>query len=454
MRDQGPATPLRGRAVAALALAGAVVAGGLQLEREVGVRPLGSLPPSDRLSGAWFCPHGGGEGWRAWVSVANPSPEPARVALTTFGRRPPSSTEQTVDPGSLAVVEVPAEEMAAGTQVEFFDAPLVAAMTVLRPKGGVGAEPCAATASSVWYQTEGTTVRGQSQHLVLLNPFDQDVVADVTLISGDERVRHGNLQGLVVPPRRAVSFDLGRFALGKRNLSALVEVGLGRVVAAGVGLVEGGGLRLSLASDRASLLWVLPGAADDLPTELVVLAPGDEEVPFRARAQGAEVQREVLGEASVEGRSSATYELPARGVGLVAEADGRRPFVAARRLIREGVADQASTPGVAPARAWVALPAATPDGPASHLVLQNPEDEVAEVRIRFLTATGPAEAPGLAELALPPGRTRVIALADLFGDEPVAALVEASRGRVVAAQVVASESVYALAVGARPPRSG
>lgn len=444
---------VRARLVVALALAAAVVAGGVTLEQEVGVRPLGSAEPPVPETGAWFCPHAGGDGWRAWVSVANPGTSAVSVELTTYGRRAPSSTRETVEAGSLRFVEVPAPAMAAGTRVEFLGGHVAAGMVLSRPRGrGLGAEPCAPEASTTWYAAEGTTVRGHAQHLVLLNPFDQEAILDVALSFGDETIRHGRLQGVVIPPRRAAAFELNRFALGKRALAATVTVGLGRVVAAGVGLLEQGGLRLSLGNPRPGRSWALPGAGDDLPTEVVVLGSGDRAAPFRARVQGEGNQRELLSEASVEPGTAQTHTLPARGAGVVVEAEGPQGFVAARRLLRRDTPDQASTAGAAsgaaPGASWIALPALPPTGGRSLLVVQNPTDEVAEARVRLVTATGPAEAPSIARLAVPPGRVRIVPLEELVGEEPVAVVVESIRGRLVVAQAALPGTGYAVALGA------
>ena len=65
-----------------------------------------------------------------------------------------------------------------------------------------------------------------------------------------------------------------------------------------------------------SRTWVLPGAADRGPTDLIVLAPG-RGVPFRVRAQSGEEQVELVGEADVSARSVDTLELEAQGRSIV-----------------------------------------------------------------------------------------------------------------------------------------
>jgi len=433
------------RLLGAVLLAAAVVGGGLVLEQRVGVRPLADAPAAAEISGAWFCPHGGGEGWSVWVTVANPGDAPVEVQTLTFGPRAPARASRVVDPGTIAYLEVPAEGMASGTQVEFFGGRVAAGMVVARPKGGIGADACAADASTRWYLPEGTTQRGQQQNLVLMNPFDQEAVLDVVLATGDETLRHGSLTGVVIPPRRAAGFDLNRFALGKRTLAASVIVKLGKVAAAGSGLVEGGGLRLTLGSSRTATEWVLPGAGEDRPTELVVMGATDlPPAPFRVRSQGLGRQQEVLNEASVDPGAALTFELRGRDAGLVAEASGPREFVAARRLLWSATVDQASTPGLRPSPSWVALPPVAATGGDASVLIENPGDELVEVHLRLLTETGFAEVPSLSSLTIGPGRIRTIPLAPLVGSDPVAVLVEALRGSVVVAQLT-QDGAFALA---------
>lgn len=436
------------RLLAATALAVAVVGGGIALEQRWGPRPLATAGSTTAVSGAWFCPHGGGDGWEVWVTVANPNDVPVKVQSLTFGRRAPKRQNVVVEPGTLTYLEIPASDMGFGTQVEFFGARVAAGMVVRRPDGGTGADACARDASPRWFLPDGTTQRGFQQNLVLMNPFDQEAVLDVVLGTGDQTIRHGSLTGVVVSPRRSIAFDLNRFALGRKTVSAEVQVKLGRVAAAGAGLAEGGGLRLTLGSPGTATAWILPGAGEDQPTELLVMGAADlPPAPFRVRTQGLGRQQEVLSEASVEPGIALTFTLPARDAGLVAEAAGPRPFVAARRLLWSVSVDQASSSGRAPSTSWVALPAVAADGGASTLLIENPGDELAEVRLRLLTASGFAEAPSIASLTIGPGRIRPVSLEPLIGGDPVAVLVEAVQGLVVAAQLT-QDGAFALAGGA------
>jgi hypothetical protein len=448
-----PPGRLRAPLMAALLLSAAVVGSGLYLERSLGPRPLLAGDVPGEISGAWFCPHGGGTRWQTWIVVANPSDEHASLRVVTYGSEEREVHTVSVGPGGQRYVEVPAAEMSSGTAVEYFGGPVAAGMVSARDRErGVAAEPCAAAAGETWFLPDGSTRRGFGQRLVVMNPFAERAVLDVVLVGEDETFRPGELTGIVLGPRRTIALDLGDFALEQRTLAAIVTARLGRVAAAGVGFSDGG-LRTTIGAREPARSWVLPGAADRADTQLTVLAPGEAPVPCRVRSQHAEEQVELGGEADVRPLSADTLELDAPGQTLLVAAEGPEPFVAARRLARGD--DLGSTSGVAGGAArWVSVPASPPTGATSFLVVENPGDEVAEARISLLTSAGRAEAPSIARLVLAGGRAHVIPLEELVGEEPVSVLVETDQGMVVVAQAAHTDGGFAVSAGVPIPPLG
>lgn len=437
------------RVVIAAFLAGAVVAAGVALER-VGPRSLAAREVPEDISGAWFCPHGGGEGWRSWVVVANATSASADLRVVTFGSKRPTRQVVRVPAGAQSYVEVEADQPGSATSVEYFGGPVVGGMVVTRPGGkGMGAEPCAPTSSRRWILTEATTVRGFTERLIVMNPFAERAVFDVVLTTEDDLLRPGDLTGVVLGARRSISFDLGRFALEKGTLVATVQVDLGKVIAGGLGISERG-VRLTLPATEAAARWALPGAGVVEGGALTVTSPSASSAPFRVRAQTGGRQTEIVADAEAPAFRGASLQVDLADAALLVAADGPTPLVAQRRLVM--ATEQASTAGSPGGAArWVALPAMTPEGGTASLLLQNPEDEVAEVRLRLLTLDGPAEAPSIARIVLPPGRLRILPLGDLVGTQPVSVLVEADIGTVVAAQIATSGAGFALSVGGRIP---
>ncbi len=438
----------RGRIVGAVLAAASIALVGFLLELSLGPRGYHRSAAGEDISGVWFCPHGGGEGWRAWVVLANPSPKHAEILVTTYTRGDlPAVTRTSLLAGRQRFIEVPAARMASASMVEFFGASASAGIVVERAGGGgIAAEPCSSRTGRRWYVAEGSSERGQQAMLVILNPYAVDATFDVVL-TGSERVVHaGALQGIVVPARQATALNLNRFALGEPTLSATVLVSSGKVAVAGFGLGESG-FRSVRATAGAARTWFLPGAADDAPSSLAVLAP-DGEVPLEVRVQGAENQVDALTDAAVSAGRATTFEVLALQSGLAVEAEGPEAFVAGRRLSVSTAGDQAATAG-APrgAGAWIAPPALGPGGGQSLLVLQNSGAEAVIGDISFLTPQGRTEAPQLATFRVEGGRTQVLDLSVVAGGQPVTALVTGDSPALLVAQASLSPAGYAVAMG-------
>jgi hypothetical protein len=448
---------VRFRVAAALLLSVLLVGGLVALDRLVGPAQPGRGPavgeavgvaPGD-VSGTWFCPHGGGEGWRAWIAVANPSDRTATLQVTTVGTAGGRvETPAEVRPRTAAYIEVPADQPPASSTVEVFGAPVGAGMVVSLPdRDGVAADPCAADAAREWLVPGGTTIRGERARLVIMNPFSTEATVEVSLVASRRIVRPGALRGLVLPPRRSASVDLNRFALGEAALTASVQATLGRVVTGAVG-ISTEGVRSAIGTPAPARTWVLPGTADDGQTDLQVMVPGRQEVPFRVRAQHVDGQAPLLDEAAVAGGFAERFELEAERAGLVVEAAGTRPFVVSRRTGSEDAGDGALTAGATPsATRWLALPASRPGGGGTRLILVNPGGDTARARVTLLSDTGPVDAPSLGNVVLGAGRIVVLDLTSVVGLRPVAAVVEVNDGTLVPAQESISPDGYAVSVG-------
>ena len=468
---------VRLRLLVAVLAATAVAVGGTVMERQLA--PPSPIPVrlSEEVSGAWHCPHGGGEGWRAWVAVANPSARPTEVRLTTWSGRSPQTAREILQPGTHRYVEVLAGQMASATTVEYLGAPTAAGMIVTRPEnqgGGVAAESCAERAGIRWYVPEGSTRRGETASLVLHNPFATDAVVDVSLVTGTRVLRPGRLKGIVLVPGRTHAVDLGRFALGEEALTAAVAAPLGRVVVGGV-TTSAGGLRATVAVPDLSRRWILP-AAGDHSGALVVTAPEDRPAPIHARAQTADTESALIDLETVAAGTALGFDEAAREAGVVVQADGRTPFAASRRLVAAPPApepepreqpkeekrggrdrkrgrreeeeppptpepsDVAATAGaLAPGQSWVVLPPVGPGGGSVVVLLQNPGARPAEVEVTPLGVDGPGEAATVTV------RARTTARIDL--PQPAAALVRARSGSVVASAAALGHRSYAVAAG-------
>ena len=463
---------------------------GVSLER-LGARPVDAGSPRATISGAWSCPHGGGEGWRVWVTVTNHGAEPVEIRMTTSaGGAAAPATPSVIEPGTLTYFEVAAPLEGSATVVEYLGGVVVAGSVTIAPEGGLAAAPCADSPGSLWHTAEASTLRGETAFLVVHNPFAAQAVVDVILTAGDRQLRPGRLQGVVLGALDARAFELNHFALGEDALGATIVAPQGRVAAASV-VVSPGGLRSSLAVAAPASRWLLPGVGAE--TDVLVRAMSEQDSPVSAELQLAEGAIPAIDLEAVSAGTAESFGVLETDGGLLVEADGTRPMLAGRRMVlekqepvppsdqktdeggkdqqgskkgdagRKGggaagaekrgaakkekepppppAADLAATEG-APlvADRWVVPPAVSPEGGPSVVLLQNPGDEPVEATVTLLGTGGGEGSP--ATLTVPPHATVRMQIPD---GAPSAALVE-GRG-LVAAQASIAPAAFSVILG-------
>jgi len=78
----------RGQGLFSLAVLVVVVGGGFALQRGVGPKPPEPAAAATSSSGAWFCPHGGGQKeWKATLYLANPGDAPVIARVSSFSAK-------------------------------------------------------------------------------------------------------------------------------------------------------------------------------------------------------------------------------------------------------------------------------------------------------------------------------------------------------------------------------
>ena len=264
---------------------------------------------------------------------------------------------------------------------------------------------------------------------------------------------------MTLKPFRSTAFRLNTKALGETTVSTVIDVSVGRVAAATLGVAKAGGVRSSLGYPGVSSTAILPGGADQGRTALVVMNPGLERPSLEGTLSDEGTSQPVAALADTTPAAESARSVPVTTEGpstiwVTAQdgetAVGRRTF---------GVAsDQASTVGAsAPATAWIVLPtvAGTPNHPG--IVLTNPGDVSSSVTLSVLPATGgTAVPPEPVTVEVPPGRTVTAPGAFAEAAPRGAVLVVASEGTVVAAGASYSlgregYATYAVALGVPIP---
>jgi hypothetical protein len=446
--EAGVAMRPRGQTLAVAAVVAAVAIGGVALER-AGVRAAGAPSIATTVSGAWFCPHGGGDDWSATVYVANPGSRPVSLrARALTDARPEEIDTVTVAPGSSVAIDAPASMRGSSTAIEYFGG-WVAAGWVARAGGGdvgVAAEPCLADAGRRWTVADGTTEQGQSAYVVVMNPFASDAVFDVeALTDGGAAKGLTDFTDFVLPGGRSAAFKLNQIALGRSAIAGTVRASIGRVAVAALG-VSKVGVRSAVGTlDDPPRAVVLPGGGDAGTSVLAAAVSEPTPTSFSATTLAEKGLRVAgrLHDQPLRGASASAFSVttgePATLSVRVAEAQGG---VAAARRTRGTAQDLGSTAGVvAGGRAWIVMPAtgSTPRSPAVYLA--NPGEDAVAVALRTLPLQGRARS---AEATVPPGRT-IAAPGRLFdgGDAPV--LATADDGTFVPASASYSQGQHGVA---------
>ena len=454
----------RGQAIAAILVLVLMVGGAAYADREVEPEAFGPGADGPASSGMWMCPHGGGpEGWEVFLQIANPGDAPASVRVTTLGSERPSEPETLeVGPGEFVRVPVEAQGRGRASAVEWFGEWVAVGWLAHAGggEGGVAVEPCAPAAGSTWLLPDGTSeVEGDDDFVVVMNPFARQAVFSLALLSErQEPVRHSDLTDVALKPFRSAAFDLNDVVLGERTVSTLLEVSVGRVAAATLGVSDAGGIRAALGYlGEPTAPFTFPGGEDAGRTELAVMNVGGGGGAGRVTLAGGivgadgELPFAGLADTSMPSGSARTFPATTAGTTAITLNPSGSGVAAVRRTF--GVAsDQAAvTAGVA-APSWIVLPAVAGSPNTPGLVLSNPGSEPAVVTLRFLSP-GPAEE---VNVTVAPGTTVQAPQAFVRSGPEAAVVATASSGTFIAAAASYSfgaegVAAYAVALGIPVP---
>jgi hypothetical protein len=448
----------RGQALAAAATVVAVGAA-LALLDAAGPRPPREAAGGRAPSGAWVCPHGGGDGWTASVFLVNPGPAPVAARVTSLGDRephPPSLID--VPPGRTVAVPVDARERGGSTYVEFFGGWIGAGWTASAGREGGSAEPCAADPGRRWLVVDGSTQQDDDAFVVVANPFATSAVIDVGVHSPERApVRPSDWTDLVVRPGRSIALRLDTQIEGEPVAAADVAVSVGRVVAGSLVVTDGSRIRSALGSATPRPGSILPVVGGSGQAELLVLSTADRSIRIAATELSDEPPRPAGGLTEREQRplAAAPYAVPVdEGPSAI------RLFVlggdaaaAALRVLGPG-GDLGSTSGTStPASAWVVFPALASPSAERAVVLVNEGDASAVATLELLPGdTGAAAAPVTVDV--PAHGAAAVPPAFLASASGSAVLVRTSGGPVTALSASTSpgDGPYALSLGVPVPR--
>jgi hypothetical protein len=490
----------RGAFLTVVLVVGLVAGGGWLLEHKAGLRPARALEGSgsvggrdDAPSGAWYCPHGGGKGWTGALSISNPGDTDVSIRIRTMTRHGDHpAQEATVPAHSRLSVEVPASTREASTEVEYFGGWVAAGWVTTAPErpaspgsggaapspaptpspgpsaspgtpggesgspeepaveAGVAAESCAGAAGRTWYLADGSTVQGQEDYVVVMNPFGSEASFHLALLAEAREVDGGEI---TVPGGQSRAIHVNLKALGEQTVAAVVTSDIGRVVAASLGIADSGGIRSAIGVPTPIADPVVPGAGDAGGTEIPFLNPAKVGVSYGVDFLNDKGRSLALPPGQRVGpNATRTETLTATGPGAVSIVpDGDWELVADRRTL--GIrGDQGSTPALAPAPAWLlSSPAAGPFD-AAQVALANTGPDPVTVTLTGLTPTGLAPGPP-ASVTIPPDSSIQAPVPFLAGHAQASVVAVSDGGSFVAVMTATARqgAGYAAAAGVPIP---
>ena len=204
-----------------------------------------SVPSEDSLSTSWYCaegtstPDGRADETVLIASVADTAAE-ATVTVMPGGDTAPVSRTVHLDPREEKRVRV-ADVLATpepAVVVEVVGGQAVVAHELVA-NGDLATEPCARGAASDWYFADGTTLKGAQQYLVLFDPFGDDAIVDVSLVTDDGVQEPDALQAISVPRRSRVTIPVSDLVPRQRSVAVHVHARTGRVVAERTQIFDG-----------------------------------------------------------------------------------------------------------------------------------------------------------------------------------------------------------------------
>jgi len=450
--------PARGQILFALGSVALLVAAMLWLDR-VEPRAPAAAEAGTAPSGAWICPHGGGSGLSVALFLANPGATTVTARVTELGAKAAAEpTDYDVPGGSTVRANLLPVDRGGATYVEFFGG-WIGAGWVSFTDDGVAAEPCAADASKHWYLADGSTQLGEEAYVIVANPFSSPAVLDAVLYTADRApVRESDWTDLVVPARRSIALHLNSRVKGEPVVAVTLEVKVGRVAAASLGVTDQTKVRSALGWPDPATGAIFPSMKGSGQTELLLLSTAQGSIRFGATTLSEDQPRPASGLTEQEHGPAAAraYAIPAEAGPTAIRLftlEGA-PIAGAIRALGPSEDLGATAGAVVPSEGWLVFPASAqiPSDPGAVLVNDGDVDVVATVELLPQGSTAAASVtvrvPAHGAAAVPP---------ELWATAPGSAMLIRADGPVVALAATTSRGspdsdAFALSMGVPLPQ--
>lgn len=383
-----------------------------------------SAPPIGGLTETWFCPGvpaTGVDDVEGEIVIANRT-EDRMVGSVLLVNTERETIRLALDVDGWATASVDIDELLpgdiVGAVVEIDGGGGIVEQRSTQPSGD-SLTACANATSDTWYLADGFTVDGSLDQIILTNPFEQTVVANLEFATQEGSRRPQSYRGLTVPPRSIRVIDLGAPGAGAQSepiLAVTVEATRGRLVVGRAQTFTGGGrvgTQVTLASPALrDQWWFADGAKGPGVSErFSIYNPTDEQVEVDVIFVGIDTPV-LLDPIVVPAREVVTYD-PGDEPDLP---DGRHTTVFAQskssivveRAITRTVGETTGTSvllGATPRQdAYVASTwhvGTSPRQPTQDaLVVYNADNTAGTVTVSAVGQSGPVPVPGLEEIPI------------------------------------------------------
>jgi hypothetical protein len=248
-------------------------------------------PDGSGLTETWFCPGvpaTGIDDVEGSITIANRADERmVGTILLLNDERQLLRLELAVDGWSSATVDLDQTLPGGmvGAVVEVDGGGAVVEQQSFHPSGD-SVTACANATSDTWFLADGFTVDGSLDQVVLTNPYEQTVVANLEFATREGSRRPTSYRGLTVPPQSVRVIDLGAPGAGAQNepiLAVKVDTSRGRLVVGRFQRFLGGGrlgTEVSLASPELRDQWFFVDGAKGpgIDERFSIYNPTDDDV--------------------------------------------------------------------------------------------------------------------------------------------------------------------------------
>lgn len=276
--------------VAVLVAAGAVV-GHLAspLPPKVRLQPTAlaaEASPVGSESSSWYCPGAPGPtdpAVQTRLELVNAGARKVRAVIVVVDAEGRSAVSRVVVPAHAQIDETPGLLVAGtwlATRVDVAGGG-VTASELVDSGGNQSVAPCASEGSALWYFASGSTARGSSLRVALLNPSPDLAVVDLSFVTPSGVTSPQPFQGLVVDPGTVSAITVGRYVQNKSAVATVVSARSGTVVAGELqlyGPAGAAGVAIRLGSPAPSSVWDLPHSVDLVggSSQLVMFNPSSK----------------------------------------------------------------------------------------------------------------------------------------------------------------------------------